>query len=134
MNHQFFIAGVQFRPRDEINRAVKQLEVGELVSLEREPDNKFDPNAVKILTSIINQDEMEEDIFLGYVPKKFSSEVSALLDYDVVVNCTVTAVNPLAKTYEMIQVELTEDIGEEEPEEWCPRCGEGIECDCEDDL
>jgi hypothetical protein len=132
MNHKFFIAGVQFRPRDEINRAVKQLEVGTELYLEREPENKFDPNAVKILhitTEFKEGDEVEVVTFLGYVPKKFSSEVSALLDYDEVVNCTVTAVNPLAKTYEMIQVELTE-----EPEEWCPRCGEGIECECEDDL
>jgi hypothetical protein len=113
MNHIFFIAGVQFRPRDEINRAVKQLEVGGELTLEREPTNKYDPNAVKIL--FIEEDGTE--FFLGYVPKKFSSEVSALLDYDVVVNCTVTAVNPLAKTYEMIQVELTEENYEDTGED-----------------
>jgi hypothetical protein len=126
MNHKFFIAGVQFRPRIEINRAVKQLEVGQELSLVGEwhyedgikvPDNRFDPNAVKIITTIVERDETEEEIFLGYVPKKFSPEVAALLDYDVVVNCTVTAVNPLAKTYEMIQVELTEENYEDTGED-----------------
>lgn len=106
MKRQFFIAGVQFRPKDEIAAAAKQMEVGGGLILKPEPTNKFDPNAVQILTT--------EDIFLGYVPKKFSSEVSALLSIEAPLICTVDEVNPSAKTYEMFKVTISIPIDEEE--------------------
>jgi hypothetical protein len=106
MKRQFFIAGVQFRPRAEINAAAKQMEVGGGLILKPEPTNKFDPNAVQILTT--------EDVFLGYVPKKFSSEVTALLSIDAPIICTVDEVNPAAKTYEMFKVTISIPIEEED--------------------
>ena len=69
--------------------------------------NRFDPNAVKILRG---------DDFLGYVPKKFSSEVSALLSIGAPVVCTVDEVNPAAKTYEMFKVTVSIPVEEEIPE------------------
>ncbi len=101
MNRKFHIAGVQYRPRNEINRVVKQLEVGIDLYLEMEPDNKFDSNAVKIIFV-----EDVNDVFLGYVPKKFSAEISALIENDIDVFCIVTKVNPQGKTWEMIEVEV----------------------------
>ncbi len=99
MKRQFFIAGVQFRPRTEIDMAAKTIEVGGGLILKPEPTNKFDPNAVQILTT--------EDVFLGYVPKKFSSEVSAMLSIGAPVQCIVDEVNVSAKTYEMFKVTIS---------------------------
>jgi hypothetical protein len=107
MKRQFYIAGVQFRPKDEISAAAKDLVVGDTLLLVPEPDNKFDPNAVKIL-SPHKIGEMEYGtIFLGYVPKKYSSEVAAMLSIGEPVICTVDEVNVAAKTYEMFKVTIS---------------------------
>ena len=111
MKRQFFIAGVQFRPRAEIDAAVKEMKVGDVLVLTPEPTNKFDPNAVKI---IYNLDTETPSYFLGYVPKKFSSEVSAMLGIGAPITCTVDEVNAAAKTYEMIKVTVAIPVDEEE--------------------
>ena len=117
MKRQFFIAGVQFRPRHEIDTAAREMKVGMRLGLVPEPENKFDPNAVKIeyITETENFDTVST--FLGYVPKKFSSEVSAMLGIGAPVICTVDEVNPSAKTYEMIKVTVAIPVDEEEPDE-----------------
>lgn len=43
----FYIAGVQFRPADVINPLLESKEQ-EKIKFTAEPDNKFDPNAIKI--------------------------------------------------------------------------------------
>ena len=111
MKRQFFIAGVQFRPRPEIDAAAKQMEVGDQLGLVPEPTNKFDPNAVKIEYNTETADGVES-VFLGYVPKKFSSEVNALLSIEAPIICTVDEVNPAAKTYEMFKVTISIPIEE----------------------
>ena len=109
---KFYIAGVQHRPGAA--KAIKDLKPGDDLNLVPEPENKYDPNAVKI--------ETLEGEFLGYVPKKFSSTVSAALMVDPEgVACKVTNVQPDAKTWEMCEVEVgPEDdfyLDEEEEEE-----------------
>lgn len=116
MNRTFYIAGVQFRPQTEIKAAAKEMKVGGLLKLYPEPSNKFDPNAVKIYS--IPDPPSDEAYFLGYVPKKFSSEVSALLSIGAPVECVIDEVNPEAKTYEMFKVtikEVDEEAKEEDP-------------------
>ena len=112
MKRSFFIAGVQFRPKEEINAAGKDLVVGDTLLMVPEPDNKFDPNAVKLI-HVLKTDE-EYICFLGYVPKKFSSEVSALLSIGAELQCVVDEVNPAAKTYEMFKVTIRLPIEDEE--------------------
>lgn len=130
MKRQFFIAGVQFRPRAEINEAAKEMGVGDLLTLEAEPTNKFDPNAVKILLRYEESEDEEKyvNIFLGYVPKKFSAEVTALLSIDAPLICTVDEVNPSAKTYEMFKVTVAIPVEEDEAGE------EFVSCDDEDPM
>jgi hypothetical protein len=101
MKREFFIAGVQFRPQTEIRATASVLKAGHVLLLEPEPTNRFDPNAVKIIYP-------EEQIFLGYVPKKFSSEVSGLLEGGIDLECIVKTVDPKAKTYEMFSVVVKE--------------------------
>ena len=101
MKREFFIAGVQFRPQVEIRATASVLKEGHVLLLEPEPTNRFDPNAIKLIY-------LEEQIFLGYVPKKFSSEVAGLLEAGIDLECIVQAVDPKAKTYEMFKVVIQE--------------------------
>lgn len=85
------------------------MKVGDKLILVSEPSNKFDPNAVQILFDIPEKDER---VFLGYVPKKFSSEVTAFLSLGAPIICTVDEVNPAAKTYEMFKVTVSIPVDE----------------------
>ena len=116
MKRTFFVAGVQFRPRHEIDSASKLMNVGDQLGLVPEPENKFDPNAVKIEYNTETANGVET-VFLGYVPKKFSSEVSALIGIGAEIQCIVDEVNPAAKTYEMFKVTIRLPIEDEEDAE-----------------
>ncbi len=76
INRTFPIAGVKFRPG--AHEYILGLEEGTMFNLETEPTNQFDPNAVKI----IHEDEFGEEAFIGYVPKNFSAEISAVLEIE----------------------------------------------------
>jgi hypothetical protein len=95
MSWKFKVAGVQFRPN--YKEAVKKIEEGDAATLEAEPTNKFDPNAVKIVC---------KGFFIGYVPKKFSSDISAFLEYAENPTATLTSVIPSAKPWDMFEVEV----------------------------
>ena len=101
MKRSFYIAGVQFRSKGEINLAAKEMEVNDELTLVAEPTNKYDPNAVQILAT--------DGTFLGYVPKKFSSEISAMLEIEAPIICTVEVVNPTAKHWEMFKVIIQDE-------------------------
>ena len=107
MNRSFYIAGVQFRPKDIISNAMKAMSKDDYLKLEPEPTNKFDPNAIKIVF---------EGDFIGYVPKKFSSEIVALLEAGIELDCVVMEVNPNAKDWEKCKVMVT-DEGVEQSED-----------------
>ena len=105
MKRTFFIAGVQFRPRPVIEAATKLMEVGDILTLTPEPTNKFDPNAIRIEYNTESWRALYgAPVFLGYVPKKFSSEVSALLSIGAPIYCVVEQINIGAKSYELIKV------------------------------
>lgn len=96
----FYIAGVQFRTTEE-RKSLAGQEVGDILELVPEPTNQYDPNAVKI---------MQGDLHYGYVPRKFSSEVSAALEIGLPLVCEITMINPSGKTYEMCEVEISEEV------------------------
>ena len=58
----FKVAGVSFHKQN-----VESLSENDILSLEREPDNKYDKNAIKILNSQGNM--------IGFVPKEFNSVI-----------------------------------------------------------
>ncbi len=85
VNRKFFIAGVQYRGRD-IVELVKGLEEGQILSLEAEPTNVYDPNAIKI----IYEDDFGDTHHIGYVPKVISSEISVAMELEPLI-CIVVA-------------------------------------------
>lgn len=111
MSRKFYIAGVQFRPGAA--KILAGLSEGDELDLVLEPTNKYDPNAVRIE---VNGEHV------GYVPKKFSGEISAMIEVDgaETVQCNVTKVDPTAKQWEMCEVEITSLVEKDdiEPEEF----------------
>lgn len=84
LNDELFIrcqiSGISYRSRSEIKRA-GELYVGEFLYLEEEPQNAYDSDAIKVIT--------DDDMFIGYIPSYYCSDVKELMqdhpDYDVVV-------------------------------------------------
>lgn len=100
---EFFIAGVQFH---EAPKVQDKLTEGMHLILRPEPSNKYDPNAIAI---IYNAGGEEDDTMLGYVPAKFSGEISANLLTSDNVTCTLTEVNLSAKTWERFKVIIKDE-------------------------
>lgn len=101
VTHKFFIAGVQHH---QMHKVLDKLEEDFYLQLVSEPTNKYDPNAIKIVFPIVQ----EENVMLGYVPKRFSSEVSALIELDKTLECVITILGKNAKPWEMCEVEIRE--------------------------
>jgi hypothetical protein len=98
---KFYAAGVQFREGWREN--LMDLEEGEELFLVAEPTNKYDPNAVQILS--------RAKIFLGYVPAKKGNEknlwVVERLEEGKQLKAVILEVNPEAKPYQALLVEIT---------------------------
>ena len=100
--HKFYIAGVQHH---QMHKVIKEMEVGNFLNLTPEPSNKFDSNAVRIEYSTFN-----ESIMCGYVPKKFSAEISAYHEMGGELQCIVTELDKNAKPWEQCMVEIREVV------------------------
>lgn len=66
--HQTYIAGVSYRPGAADRLA--ELDDGDVLELEREPDNPHDENAVKV---------MHDGFHVGYVPRDLAPEIGKLI-------------------------------------------------------
>jgi len=97
---KFYIAGVKFHSYKSILNDIVE---GDNLMLVPEPENKFDPNAVQIHFNNFNK-----AAFLGFVPKKFSSEVSAWIEVGKLLECILIGFNKSASTWEMFEVEIKE--------------------------
>lgn len=64
VNCEFYVAGL---PMYDYEKAAREIPVGTVVVLEPEPTNKFDKNAVKILTA---PSATDPGVMLGYVAAK----------------------------------------------------------------
>jgi hypothetical protein len=77
----FRVQGVKFSHIKDHISIWNKIKIGELVQLEREPDNKWDPNAIKVLY---------EYITVGYVPKNTAVRLARILDNNRTLKATVT--------------------------------------------
>ena len=93
----FYVAGARFH---ELPKVIHDLSIGNTLKLVPEPTNPYDPNAIKII-----YETFEKSAFLGYVPAKFSSEISALMEISKL-ECEITELNPSAKPWEMCKVAI----------------------------
>ena len=97
---EFFIAGVKFH---QMHLVVDELAVDQSLTLVPEPTNKYDPNAVRI-----EFDAGSTSYMLGYVPKKYSADVTAKLEIGQSLRCVITEMEKANKTWEMCKVKIYE--------------------------
>lgn len=96
-NIVFALAGLNFRPKSAKD-VVAELEIGAEVTLERDPENQYDYNAVKVIVG---------DEFVGFIPKADNSEIASWLDAGKPYTATVTGWAATNKP--MIRVDLLEE-------------------------
>ena len=66
-----------------ITRSERQETVEEFINgsaqkvvLEKEPDNGYDPNAIKVIGKWKDQNQKEQEGMIGYIPKEVAAEIS----------------------------------------------------------
>lgn len=96
--HRFFIAGVQHH---EMKNILEDLYEDDHLMLVPEPSNKYDPNAVRI-----EHLGMTDTTMCGYVPRKFSADVSACITLGMQLECVIVKLNKRAKPWEWCMVEI----------------------------
>lgn len=86
------VVGNNFRGTDA-KVAIKTLEVGDTLTLEREPDNPYDENAVKVYMSVD-----DEPVWIGYIETTVAAEIAPEMDegteYHAVVHSFLSTVKP----------------------------------------
>jgi hypothetical protein len=75
------LAGAKFRPA-EARAAVKELQLGQALELEPDPENEYDSQAVRVFTY---------DEWIGFIPKADNGPIFAALQRGEAVGCEVVA-------------------------------------------
>jgi HipA-like protein len=98
---EFFIMGIRHHAlcKGENCARLFNMTVGEQLILEKEPDNQYDSDAIRILT--------QKGEFLGYVPRYYNSSVISYLDKNMKYSCEIVALNRNQDCNECIKVRLT---------------------------
>lgn len=73
------VAGNSFRGIAEQKRYA-ELEPDEVLTLVRDPENRFDPNAIQVHT--------DDGLFIGFIPKSFAAQLAPLMDEGTKLLCT----------------------------------------------
>lgn len=79
------VVGMHFRGPDA-KEAAASLEPGTMLRLEREPDNQYDPNAIKVFF---------ESLWIGYIERGQAAWIAPLMDEGATPTCTVTEVREI---------------------------------------
>lgn len=80
-------AGTTFGNRQECLNFLKQFRQNDLsVTLEREPDNEYDNNAIQIVVHILS---LSKRTVIGYVPKELARELVKVLDMGIQVKASL---------------------------------------------
>lgn len=105
MLFQAALMGANFRPK-ETREVLVGLPTGQELSLEREPENPYDPNAVKVIFDAGTGDSGPKPIFLGFVEKAIAEEIAPLLDRDCTATCHIIGWLGTIKPHLEIEIDL----------------------------
>jgi hypothetical protein len=108
MNFLSPLMGVNFRGA-EIRELVKALPIGTTFTLERDPENQYDANAIKVIYSA-----EDEDHFVGFVAKEVAEELAPLLDSGYTATATIIDFLGDIKPHLEIEATLAGDDTEDE--------------------
>lgn len=103
------VAGVQFHDVDDV---WDKLDEGLTVKLEREYDNENDANAIKVIFSLIelgDSDEDAEEYMLGYIPQKQNKAIATILDmgWNDVFTATISELKETSNGSKIIKIEIS---------------------------
>lgn len=99
MQFEAVLRGTSFRPI-EAKAIVNQLNDGDILALMREPENRFDANAIMVLAPDTND-------HLGYVAKEVAVELAPLMDEGRVFTCKVNG----RMSASVVTLLIEDDIG-----------------------
>lgn len=107
---QFFSAlmGANFRGA-EIRDLVAALPIGTEFTLERDPNNEYDANAIKVIYSA-----EDENHFVGFVAKEVAEELAPLLDGSFTATAKIIDFLGPIKPHMEIEATLADDAHEED--------------------
>jgi hypothetical protein len=91
---EFYIAGYFFYDGD---KAESELILNDILTLQREPENIYDKNAIEIYI---------EKIKLGYIPRYCNDLPATMLDNGIKIEARIGQINKGMPTWERIRVEL----------------------------
>ncbi len=96
------LAGCQYHDATEVWESLK---IGTAVILEREPENRFDPNAVAVK---YRDDETGDEYKIGYLPKGENEQIAVLMDmgWGDIFECRISQKNPEAHYEQRIHLIL----------------------------
>ena len=95
------LAGRKYHDADEV---WDKLKVGTLLRLERELDNRYDPEAVAV---IYDDKEMDDSFRIGYIPREDNETIAGILEmgWTDMFECRISKINEEA--HSEYQVHLT---------------------------
>lgn len=96
------LAGRQYHDANEVWDSLK---IGTVLALERDPDNKYDHEA--ILLKFVDPDTQNE-YKLGYIPSVHNSQLAALMDmgWGDIFECRISQINPQEHYERQIRITL----------------------------
>lgn len=83
---EFDIAGTSYI--QDVQKCKNILHINDKLLLELEPDNAYDPNAIKVV-----YDKNDEKYLLGYVPRFYSKELATLLNANTEYSAMIQSLN-----------------------------------------
>lgn len=101
------LVGVSFRPA-EAKEVVDALTIGQELTLERDPNNEYDSNAIKVIADVGEGDSGPVEVFIGFIKSSGgeAAEIAPFLDDGWTARVYVTSI--LGKRRCGLKVELYE--------------------------
>ncbi len=96
-----FIAGFQYYDGMRAG-VIRSLQVDNEVLLKREPENRFDENAIEVYTPAGHK--------LGYLPRSHNTAIAAIADQGIEIGAVLALVDPEAPPWERVAVTVYQVI------------------------
>lgn len=95
----FYIAGYQYYDAEKV---ICKLKNGDALMLKREPDNKYDDQAIEVYT--------KEGIKLGYIPQVSNIVPKNIMDNNIILKAHIKEIDKEAEDWEKILVSVSQMV------------------------